>query len=510
MWDKATRRGFLQSAAAATAACGWAGAVGTSGLRRVTAAEARLAPQRVVLRPEIEPLVRLLEESPREKVIEQVAERVRGGLSYQELLAALLLAGVRNIEPRPVGFKFHAVLVVNSAHLASLASPPEDRWLPIFWAIDEFKDSQAADARDNDDDWVLGVVDEASLPPADRAREALAAGLDNWDVAATDAAAASLARSAGAADVFELLARYGARDFRSIGHKAIYVANACRTLSTIGWQHAEPVVRSLAYALLAHEGENPSRRDADPDRPWRNNLPRAGQFRRDWLDGRRDPAATAELAAVFREGSADDASAKVVELINAGCGPACLWDAIYLGAGELVTRRPGIPSLHAVTTANALRFAFGQSGVDDTRRMLLLQAAAFVPLFRGAVAARGSGDMPSARLDEMAPQEGPSGDEGLEEIFALVSEDRSRAAARALGWLASGGEAGALVTAARRIVFAKGSDSHDYKFSSAVFEDYLDASPSVRNSYLASSLFLLRGSAERNNRLIERIRGALS
>jgi hypothetical protein len=34
------------------------------------------------------------------------------------VLAALLLAGVRNIQPRPVGFKFHAVLVVNSAHLA--------------------------------------------------------------------------------------------------------------------------------------------------------------------------------------------------------------------------------------------------------------------------------------------------------------------------------------------------------------------------------------------------------
>jgi hypothetical protein len=32
-----------------------------------------------------------------------------------------LLAGVRNIEPRPsVGFKFHAVLVVNPVHLASL------------------------------------------------------------------------------------------------------------------------------------------------------------------------------------------------------------------------------------------------------------------------------------------------------------------------------------------------------------------------------------------------------
>lgn len=505
MWNSATRRGFLQTAATATAACG----LGPLGLRRVSSDEAALTPAKVALRPEVEPIVRLLEDTPREEVIEKVAARVHAGLSYQDLLAALLLAGVRNIEPRPVGFKFHAVLVVNSAHLASLGSPPGDRWLPIFWAIDEFKDSQAADARDNDDDWALAPVDEKALPAADKAQAALVSALDNWDVEATDVAAASLARSAGAAEVFELLARYGARDFRALGHKAIYVSNASRTLSTIGWQHAEPVVRSLAYAMLAHEGENPAHRDGDPDRPWRQNLPRAAQFRADWLAGRADHGATAELSAVCREGSADDAGAKVVELVNAGCAPAALWDALYLSAGELVMRRPGIPSLHAVTTTNALRFAFGQCGVDETRRMLLLQAASFLPLFRGVVAERSSGDVPPARLDALAEIEGPSGDEGLEEIFSLVPEDRARAAGRTLAWLKAGGDARDLVTAARRMVFAKGADSHDYKFSSAVFEDYLDASSSVRNQYLAAALFLLRGAGERDNPLVSRIRGAL-
>ncbi len=35
---------------------------------------------------------------------------------------------------------------------------------------------------------------------------------------------------------YDETARYGCRDFRSIGHKAIYVANAWRTLNTVGWQ----------------------------------------------------------------------------------------------------------------------------------------------------------------------------------------------------------------------------------------------------------------------------------
>ena len=95
--------------------------------------------------------------------------------------------------------------------------------------------------------------------------------MNNWDEAAADAAIAGLARTAQPREIFEILCRFGARDFREIGHKAIYVANSWRTLQHIGWQHAEPVLRSLAYALLDHEGENPAKGDAPPDRPWKRN-----------------------------------------------------------------------------------------------------------------------------------------------------------------------------------------------------------------------------------------------
>jgi hypothetical protein len=122
-------------------------------LPAISRADARLDPKWVRLQPEIEPLVRLLEETPREQLLEKVAVRIKQGLNYRELLAALLLAGIRNIQPRPVGFKFHAVLVVNSAHLASIASPDSERWLPIFWALDYFKESQARDVREGIGRW---------------------------------------------------------------------------------------------------------------------------------------------------------------------------------------------------------------------------------------------------------------------------------------------------------------------------------------------------------------------
>jgi hypothetical protein len=505
---RADRRQFLKTAAVGVPLLGLGDLGFLARLRPVSAEEARLDPKVVRLQPEIEPLVRLLEETPQERLLEEVAARVRRGLSYRDLLAALLLAGVRNVQPRPsVGFKFHAVLVVNSAHLASLASPDTDRWLPIFWALDYFKDSQARDVQEGN--WTMGPVDEAALPPAHKARAAFIAAMDQWDEPAADAAIAALARSAGANEIYELFFRYGARDFRAIGHKAIFVANSLRTLQCIGWHHCEPVLRSLAYALLNHEDGNPAQADLAPDRPWRHNLERARTIRDDWQGGRPDPAAAADLLETLRQGSAKEACDRVVELLNRGVAPQSLWDALFDGAGELLLRQPGIVSLHTVTSTNALHFAYQSSGNDETRRLLLLQNAAFLPLFREVMGGRGR--LGERRIDQLeAEPTKENGPKALEEIFADVSRDPMTAARKVLAYLKDNPRPEELIDAARLLIFLKGQNAHDYKFSSAVLEDYFHVSPGWRDRFLAASVFNLRGSQEPDNQLVQRVREAFT
>lgn len=514
MFRPTSRRRFLQSGIATGAALGLGDLSFLSRLNPVSAADAA-GNGAVRLDPSIAPVVKLIEDTPREQLVEAVADQIRRGLSYQELLAGLQLAGVKNIEPRPsVGFKFHAVLVVNSAHIASMASPPEHRWLPIFWALDQYKSSAARDVEERGD-WVMKSVEEAHVPPAHRAPAAFTDAMDEWDESAADAAIAGMARSAGANEVYEHLFRYGARDFRSIGHKAIFVANSYRTLQTIGWQHAEPILRSLAYALLMHEEGNPARNDFDADRPWRRNVELAQSIRPEWRDGPLDSAATEEVLAVIRGGSPDDACDVVVELLNSGVSPQSVWDGLQVGAGELLMRQPGIVGIHCLTTTNALHYAYETTASDDTRRMMMLQNAAFLPMFREAMQRRGTiadvsiADLEPAQLD-VAPDDPQSLSSAMESIFAAVNEDNRSAAAQTLGFLNQTHAAEPFIDAARLLVFLKGNDSHDYKFSSAVLEDYYRVSPEWRDRYLALSVYNLRGSGERDNRLVERTRAALA
>ncbi len=66
-----------------------------------------------------------------------------------------------------------------------------------------------------------------------------------------------------------------------------------------------------------------------------------------------------------------------------------------------------------------------------------------------------------------------------------------------------------LMAAARRLIFTRGTDSHDYKFSSAILEDFYHATPAWNDQFLAMGMFFLRGSGGRETDLVRRTRAAL-
>jgi len=216
-----------------------------------------------------------------------------------------------------------------------------------------------------------------------------------------------------------------------------------------------------------------------------------------WTQGKVDPAATSDLLVVARTADAEAMAKKTVDVLKVGVSPKSVWDALFPVGGEILMRRAGILSIHAMTTFNALRFVYQTSADDETRRLALLQAASFAPLFRGKLDK-------DVKLDQLEPQTAT-----LEEIFVDVSKDKLSASRKVLGYLKDGGDATALVDEARRLIFTKGMDAHDYKFSAAILEDSALLAPAWRDRFLAASVHHLKGSLSPDNGLVLRIREAL-
>ncbi|WP_165249211.1 hypothetical protein [Paludisphaera soli] len=491
------RRDFLRSATLAGASLGsWE----LSRQVATSAEEAVVRPEVVRLRPEIEPVVRWIEDTPREKVFEKAVAELKGGLSYRSLLGGLFLAGVRNVQPRPVGFKFHAVLVINSAHMLGQSSATSERLLPLFWALDNFKSSQAQDVAEGD--WSLGAVDEARVPKPHQARADFVRAMEAWDVDGADVAVAGLCRGAGAAEAMEPFWRMAVRDQRDIGHKPIFAAQSWRTLQAVGWEHAEPVLRSLAYGLLDLRGDRPG-----PIGPYEENLKNAGEIGPDWQEGRPDPAATLGLLALLRYASPEEASAEVVKLLKRGVAPGSIWDAALLFSSELMMRNPGIIAIHATTAANSLHYIYGASGDDTTRKLALLQAVGWQPLYRERIKS------PNPVCIDAIPDDASisTQPETIDGIFEAVGQDRSRAAAEALSFLSQGGSSHALFDVASRMIFHKGTDSHDYKYGAAVWEESLNTTdPRWRPRLAAAAMYHLPGSNRPDSPLMIRAREAVA
>ena len=499
-----TRRRFLQAAAATGA-----GLSGVSFFRRARGGETN---EPIRFGPDLEPIVRLIEETPREHCVAALAGQLRAGLPQRRFLAAVFLAALRKQNSH------HSVYLVHSAHQVSLDLRPEDSLLPLFWAVDHFKWSQES--------FPTPAVHplRGPLPAPEKAESELHEAMQRADEERAERAAAALARSAGARQAFETFWQYGCRDVSLIGHRAIAVTNCWRTLETIGWQQAEPVLRFVVYNLLTTNG--------GPDRYFRPNLARVekvlDQLPAGWPVGRADRGATAEVFAALRQGQSERACDLAVKQLAAGFGAQPLWDALHVAAAELLIlhasdRGMGGRPLHANTSVNALHFAFTTCSVPRVRLLILLQATAWVGDFvrsalgderlidtkpvdlEGARLPASSAEAVKEVFEELPPRTLPQTKGGYalvkrearadlgRQVFALMSRDPAAA--------------GPYMRTARGWLCAKAAvEAHEFKLPPALFEDYELVSPEWRPRLLAASAHWLHGKQSSDSPVLQQAR----
>lgn len=497
-----------------TALCSVAGTLASPLL--IGREDAEVTPGLMKFRPEIEPLVSLIERTPRERCAEMLVEQLGQGVSYRQLMAALFLAGIRNVNPRPPGFALHCVFVIHSAHIISLEAPADSRLLPLFYALDNFKSAQERDSRQPPGDYTMRPL-AGPFPAPERAGAELTAAMEAWDPERAERAAVSLVRHRSASQAFEMLWRYGARDYRNIGHKAIFVANAHRTLNAIGWQHAEPVLRSLVLALLDFGKQQNLNGYAFDDQCYGGNLKRLKETlpRLDdsWMADEAEPSVTRSLLGVIRESTAEEACTEVAARFAKGkMNAVTVWDAVHLAAAEVRMRaRSGaaIVGVHAVTAVNALHHAYLVMSEPQDRLLLLLQAVGWMGQFRKWAETR-EDSLRRFPINEMEPSaDATPPDRGLTEILAGGPSNMDASAARVLRLARDLPARQAFLAAALRLTLTKADEVHYYKYLAAVIEDLPLVSPHWQPHFLAATVYYMKGSNDPEPTTIRRAREAL-
>lgn len=460
-----------------------------------TVAETQVTPDLVQYRPEIMPLVRLLEDAAPEHCAQLAVEQLRSGVSYRDFMAALFLAALRG--PDTIA---HSVYMIHAAHELSLDAPVQERLLPTFWALNNFKYWQNWH-RDNPSRLRLP---NGPLPATDMAVMAFEAALTNYEPEQAQRAIVAVARTQGLHAVTELLWQHGAKDSVDIGHNAIAVANCWRVLPTIGHQHLEPILCWLVPKLMG-----------SGDAWYAPNRERVKKFGLllpfNWAQGTGEAGLTHELLALMRELQTEAACKLAATRLAGGQAQAgAIWDAVHLHAGELMMRKADVSHpLHANTAANALRYGFRHSGKSETRLLILLQAIAWQIQHRRRKletdAEFGARDFNIEALSGSPIVE--DAQTASEEILATLTTQPQAAARQAFTLAQQGHQAQQFKSAALRLVPAKATpDAHDIKFPASIFEDYESVSPCWRPHILATSVYWLQGSDKADSPVIQQAR----
>ena len=440
---------------------------------------------------DLEGLAERIRTTPRGAVLGLAAGARRAGADTATLLGAVFLAGARDIRPWHVGGKLHAVMMVESTFQLAAGMEERDAWLAALWNLDDFKRSQIRDIEDSGGDWVLPPRPQTAAVSEAAARRELSAAMEAWDPERADRAIVALLPYHGRHSLFEILWPLAARSFVNIGHKIIYAAQIERTLRRLEWKHAEPALRSLVMALLFQ----PSGRMTGAVARSREL---AARLPEGWLAGAESPERSLDLLRVLRRADRNGAQDLVVSAFSEGLGPQTVWDALRLRSAEVFShrasstprRREALLPVHAVTVTNAFGHAWRTSRDDRTRRLMVLQSAAWLADLHAWL------EDNDCIADATPPLEklGADAGEAPATLEALLEEP---SAARARAFLdRRPAQAGSLVARLQRHLIHTAVEHHQHKYAAAFAEEASLADPRWRPLLLAPALPYMPAGAE--------------
>ena len=172
---------------------------GLASLARLTLAGADdPKPMSVKMNDAIAPLVKLIENTPREKAVAMMIEQLGKGVTVNQFVAAMFLASARmKVSP-------HHVFMIHAAWRMSTTVNAEHKLLPLFWALDTLQYNRTEGDR-------YPAPDLSRAMSAENATHELHDAMDRFDAMKAESALISLSRGTTPKAALGQLWRYAGR-----------------------------------------------------------------------------------------------------------------------------------------------------------------------------------------------------------------------------------------------------------------------------------------------------------
>jgi hypothetical protein len=334
----------------------------------------------------LEPLVRFMQETPPEKLLPGLAERLRTGCELRRLVAAGALANARTFGGEDY-IGFHTMMAMAPAlHMAAELSPATQP-LPVFKVL--YRNTRRIQEQGGRKAEVLKRIEPGSPDSTAKGAEALREAVRRKSVDEAERTFAAAAQRSPEEGLNEIL--YAVEDHTEV-HRVVLPYRAWDLLDLIGKDQAETLLRQSVRYCVKAESWPASAQQGQPagiltklldEHRLLDHAPGTRTAEDEWLKGLSDT--------IFKASPEEAAQAAAAALAD-GFSPATLGEAISLAANQLILRdrgrAPGDESLgkppgsvhgdsigvHACDSACAWRNLARVSNARNTYACLILGA----------------------------------------------------------------------------------------------------------------------------------------
>src|SRR6266568_1926428 len=334
----------------------------------------------------LESLVRLMQETPANKLLPVLADKLRSGTELSRLVAAAALANARTFGGEDyVGF--HTMMALApSLHMAR-ELPDALQPLPVFKVL--YRNTNRIQEKGGRKEEVLHAVKSATLAERARCGEAVREAVHHKDAEEAERTFAAVARISPEEALNTLL--FTVQDTTEV-HRVVLPYRAWDLLDLIGKEHAHTLLRqSVRYCVKAESGSHTAAWDGP-----RTLLPKILEQHKllEKSPGVRlaEDKWVEQLSQTIFKSAPEEAAEAAAAALSEGFAPASVGEAIPLAANQLILRdmgrRPreestGKPpgsvhgdsiGVHACDSACAWRNLARVSNAKNTQACLILGA----------------------------------------------------------------------------------------------------------------------------------------